>query len=67
MADQEEFQQIYLSSMARTQTLFQKNKERWNKRKEIQLANLLKEHVMAEGIPLEPNTKPEDQDATKSF
>lgn len=56
MADQQSFQQQYLKSDVETKRLFRTNQARWNKKKEMQLEMLLKEHVMAS--PKEPMAIP---------
>ena len=56
MADQQSFQQQYLKSDADMKRLYRLNQTRWNKKKELQLEMLMKEHVMAE--PKQPMANP---------
>lgn len=54
MADQFQFQQQYLKSKVRMDKLLADCKARWNGRKNEQLEMILKEHIMAEGLTVQP-------------
>lgn len=59
MADQQSFQQQYLKSDVDTKRLYRINQDRWNKKKDLQLEMLMKEHVMAE--PKKPMANPDGE------
>ena len=52
--DKEYYQQQYLSSMVRTQMLFKKNVERWNRPKDEQAKAIMLEHARRANVPINP-------------
>lgn len=52
--DKEYYQQQYVSSLVRTNNLFQANVERWNRKKDQQLAEILSEHAKRAGTTINP-------------
>ena len=50
MIDKITFKQLYLRSRIRTQAAFEKNVERWKRREDEQLKELLLQHMKEAGI-----------------